>query len=157
MRLAMRFHALALAGLCATAPAVRADTALPAAHDLRASAAAAAARGEALVVLFSLPGCTYCETVRASTYRWLVRDGDPVVQVDMRGHDVIRGFDGRVTDGAALARSYRVHLAPTALFVGPGGDELAARLVGAGVPDYYGGEVDQARQDAAAKLRAARR
>ncbi len=152
MRMATTGRALALGWLCIAALSARADTPLPAARDLQASAAQAAAHGQALVLLFSLPGCAYCETVRASTYRWLVRDGQAVVQLDMRGSDALRGFDGRATDGAALARHYGVRLAPTALFVGPGGRELAARLVGAGVSDYYAGEVDQALRTAASAL-----
>ncbi len=39
---------------------------------------------------------------------------------------------------------------------GPGGRELAARLVGAGQPDFYAGEVDHAMQLGARQLAAAR-
>ena len=134
-------------------PAARADTALPAAHDLRASVARAAARGEPLVLLFSLPDCPYCEVVRASTYRWLLRDGRAVEQLEMRDDTALRDFAGEATSGAALARRLHVTLAPTVLFVGPGGRELAPRLVGAGVPDYYGGEVDDALRQARQALR----
>ncbi len=143
--------ALLLLGAAAGLTA-RADTALPAAHDLRASSARAAARGEPLVLLFSLPDCPYCEAVRASTYRWLLRDGRAVEQIEMRDDVALRDFAGAPTTGAALARRLRVKLAPTVLFVGPGGRELAPRLVGSGVPDYYGGEVDDALQRARAAL-----
>jgi thioredoxin-related protein len=124
---------VAALALLVAAAAAHADTVLPAAHDLRASAARAAARGEPLVLLFSLPDCPYCEAVRASTYRWLLRDDAAV-----------RDFAGAPTSGAELARRLHVKLAPTVLFVGPGGRELAPRLIGAGVPDYYSGEVDDA-------------
>ena len=144
--------AAALALLAATV-AAHADTALPAAHDLRASAARAAARGEPLVLLFSLPDCPYCEAVRASTYRWLLRDGRAVEQLEMRDDVALRDFAGAPTSGAALAGRLHVKLAPTVLFVGPGGRELAPRLVGAGVPDYYGGEVDDALSAAQRALR----
>ena len=63
-----------------------------------------------------------------------------------------RNDDANGDDGAALARHDGVRLAPTALFVGPGGRELAARLVGAGVSEYYAGEVDQALRTAASAL-----
>lgn len=130
----------------------RADTPLPAAHDLRADAAAAARRGEPLILMFSLPGCAYCESLRRSTYQWLVRDGHVVRQVEMVDSDALRGFDGRPTTGAAVAAAYGVRLAPTVLFVGPGGRELADRLVGAGVPEMYGGLVDRALSDGARRL-----
>ena len=136
-------------------PAARADTALPAAHDLRASVARAAARGEPLVLLFSLPDCPYCEVVRASTYRWLLRDGVPVEQLDMVAGYKLGGFDGRPTDGAVLAARYGVHLAPTVLFLGADGREIGERLVGAGVPDFYGAFVDRSLAQARKHLQGA--
>lgn len=142
--------AVALAALAAPA---RALTPLPRAQDLRAAAAQAAARGEALVLLFSLPDCPYCERVRKSTYQWLVKDGHAVQQVEMEAGFALVDFDGRPANGRALAQRYHVSLAPTALFVGPGGVELAERLTGAGQPDYYGAQVDAAMAQAAAKLR----
>jgi thioredoxin-related protein len=142
-----------VAALALLALAAHAETMLPSAHDLRASSERAAARGEPLVLLFSLPDCPYCETVRASTYRWLLRDGHAVEQVEMRDDAVLRDFAGAPTRGAELARRLHVKLAPTVLFVGPGGRELAPRLVGAGVPDYYSGEVDDALRQAQRVLR----
>ena len=142
--LSVVFAVLALGSV----PGAHADTVLPTARDLRASVARAAARGEPLVLLFSLPDCPYCEAVRASTYRWLLRDGRAVEQLEMRDDAALRDFAGDATNGAALARRLHVTLAPTVLFVGPGGRELAPRLVGAGVPDYYGGEVDDALRQA---------
>lgn len=131
-----------------------ADTLLPAAHDLQRSTAQAAARGEPLVVMFSLPGCPWCERLRRSTYQWLVKDGHAVVQVEMVDSAALRDFDGRPTTGKALARRFDVKLAPTVLFFGPGGRELATRLVGAGQPEFYGGEVDDAMKQGARRLAA---
>lgn len=130
-----------------------AQTPLPLARDLRASAAQAARHGLPLVLMFSLPGCTYCEQLRRNTYRWMLRDGVDVEQVEMLSSFHLRGFDGRPTDGQALAAHYRVQLAPTVLFLGPGGREVGERLVGAGEPDFYQAYVDQSMQQARKQLR----
>ena len=129
------------------------DTPLPAARRLGAEARAAAARGQPLVLMFSLPGCGYCEQLRRSTYRWMVRDGIDVEQLEMVPSYRLRDFDGRPTNGQALAERYRVRLAPTVLFLGPGGQELGERLVGAGEPDFYQAYVDRSMQQARARLR----
>ncbi len=144
----------ALAGGVACSGPASAQTALPSARDLRASAAQAARRGGPLVLMFSLPGCTYCERLRRDTYRWMLRDGVDVEQVDMSSARPLRGFDGRPTSGQALARHYAVHLAPTVLFLGPGGREIGERLVGAGEPDFYQAFVDRSMRQARAQLRA---
>lgn len=141
--------AVGLAGM----PAARAETALPAARDLRASAELDARRGQPLVLMFSLPGCTYCEQLRRSTYRWMVRDGVDVQQVEMLASYHLLGFDGRPTNGQALAAKYQVRLAPTVLFLGPAGRELGERLVGAGEPDFYQAYVDRSMQQARTRLR----
>ncbi|NNM65668.1 MAG: thioredoxin fold domain-containing protein [Burkholderiales bacterium] len=130
----------------------RADTPLPAARDLQSSAAQAASRHQPLVVMFSLPGCTYCERLRKSTYQWLVKDGYMVQQVEMEPDNRLLGFDGKPTTGKALAQKYGVQLAPTVLFLGPGGREVADRLVGAGQPDFYQAFVDRALKEGAARL-----
>ena len=104
--------------------------------------------------MFSLPGCSYCEQLRRSTYRWLVRDGIPVQQLEMVADYRLTGFDGKPTDGAALAAHYGVHLAPTVLFLGPDGHEIGERLVGAGVPDFYGAFVDRSLNQARERLKA---
>ena len=142
------------AGALALAPAARAETPLPAARELRADAQAAAAGGQPLVLMFSLPGCSYCEQLRRSTYRWLVRDGVPVRQLEMVGDYRLLGFDGKPTDGAALAAHYGVHLAPTVLFLDPDGREIGERLVGAVVPDFYGAFVDRSLGQARERLKA---
>ena len=141
------------AALLALPLAARADTPLPAARDLRASVAQAARRGQPLVRLFSLPGCGYCEQVRRNTYRWLLRDGVDVQQLEMLPGYRLRDFDGRDTNGEALAARYHVQLAPTVLFLGPGGREIGGRLVGAGEPDFYEAFVDRSLQQAREHLK----
>ena len=146
----MGFAALALS--LSLAGLSRADTPLPPARDLQASAILAARQHQPLVLMFSYPGCTYCERLRKSTYQWLVKDGYAVQQVEMESGYRLLGFDGKPTTGKALAQQYQVKLAPTVLFFGPSGREVAERLVGAGQPDFYQAFVDRALKESALKL-----
>lgn len=134
-----------LAGLL---PAAHATTPLPAAQDLQRSLEVAAHRHQVLVVLFSLPQCPWCELARRLSYADLVRQGQPVVQVEMAHDAKLRDLDGHPVDGRELASRLRVKLAPTALFLGPAGRELAERMVGVGAEDFYDSLVQQRLADA---------
>jgi hypothetical protein len=52
-------------------------------------------------------------------------------------------FQGASTTHDALVRQWGVRVAPTVLFFGAGGVEVAERLRGASIPDYYGAYLDQ--------------
>lgn len=144
-----RRRTLLAAALAAALPVARAAGAqLPATGSLAASIEAAMARRRALVVLVSLPGCPWCKLVRASYLLPLLREGQPVVEVDMQDRGGIAGFDGAATTSVALAQALRIRIAPTVLFLGAGGRELAPRLVGVASTDFYGAYLQQ-RVDAA--------
>jgi hypothetical protein len=42
-----------------------------------------------------------------------------------------------------LIRQWQISVTPTVLFFGPGGKEVAERLEGASLPDFYGAYLDQ--------------
>ena len=120
------------------------ETALPRPASLPAEAQAAAKRGEPLVLLVSLPGCPYCERVRRAYLTPLAREsGGGVVQIDLGSARPLTDFDGAARSHDAIARARNATFTPTVLFLGPSGDEIAERLVGAGVPDFYGAYFDQ--------------
>ena len=103
----------------------------------------APAKRSPLIVMVSLEGCPYCQTVRESHLAPLVRrEGLPVVQVDMRSKSPIKDFKGSVVTHDSLIRSWGVRVAPTVLFFGPGGEEISERLVGGYIPDFYGSYLD---------------
>ncbi len=136
-----RRRCLALAAaLPLAAPAQ--ETSLPRPASLPAEAQAAAQRGEPLIVLVSLPGCPYCERIRRAYLAPMAAAGG-VVQLDVGSDRALVDFDGvtRTHDAVTLARAAR--FTPTVLLLGPRGDELTERLVGAGVPDFYGAYLDQ--------------
>jgi thioredoxin-related protein len=137
------------------APSARAND-LPAAANLQREIAAAAARGEPLVLMVTLAGCAYCDVVRRLYLRPLHAAGRvPVLQVEMRSRADLLGPRGEATRGADLARQWKVTMAPTVLFLGPGGAELAPRLRGYS-EDFYGGYLDDALAAARQRLSKAR-
>ena len=116
------------------------DTALPVPLSLAQAAVSAKAKGEPLVVLISLPGCVYCELVRRN-YLLPARNDSGLQAWQLNVNDNttrLVGFDGKPTTAAAQAKAWKATFTPTVLFIGSRGQELAERLVGIAVPDFYG-------------------
>jgi thioredoxin-related protein len=151
-RLTRRSLLLAAAALPLAGPA-RAAT-LPLALDLRQALAAALERGQPLVVMVSLDGCPYCRVVRDHYLAPMhEQQALPVVQVDMRSRRHLKDFDGQTIVHDEFVRARRISMAPTVLFYGPNGEEVAERLVGGSIPDFYGAYLDQRLAQARARLR----
>ena len=55
----------------------------------------------------------------------------------------LTGFDGKPTTATAQVKLWKATFTPTVLFLGPKGQELAERLVGAAIPDFYGAYLDE--------------
>lgn len=129
--------------------------ALPSPASLRGPAQAAAARGEPLVVMTTLTGCPYCDLVRNHHLLPMLRQGQVhAIQIDVRDRtSTLQGFDGSMTTPADQAKAWKARFAPTVLFLGPKGDELAERLVGVAVADFYGEYLNERLQQARARLR----
>lgn len=143
-----RFSAIALTCLASGALGARAQG-LAAARSLPDELAAALRRGAPLVVMVSLQGCVYCRMVREQYLVPLAREGLAVVQVDWRSNEPLQGLADASTHDEQV-RAWKVRIAPTLLFLGPGGREVAPRLVGLSSTDFYGAYLDarlaQARQ-----------
>src|SRR5450755_2422473 len=148
-----RRRLVALAVALLPAAAARAETALPRPASLRETARAAAGRGEPLILLVSLPGCPYCERVRRSHLLPLARElGGGVFQIDVGRTEPLIAFDGTSRTHDAVATALQARFTPTLLFLGLGGLELSGRLVGAGIPDFYGALLEQRLEVARAAL-----
>ncbi|GAB4398180.1 MAG: hypothetical protein OHK0048_08950 [Rhodoferax sp.] len=143
--------AVGWAGLVASVPShAQPIDALPMPLSLAEALAQANAQRSPLVVMVSLPRCPFCEVVRNSHLLPLVRARQAsVVQVDMRSAQPIVDFDGARRTQGDLVRNWKIKVAPTVLFFGPGGVETAPRLEGSYIPDFYGYYLDE-------RLRAAR-
>jgi hypothetical protein len=132
-------------GACAlTAQNVSAaESSLPVPSSLQASLQDALQRKQPLVVMVSLLGCPFCKVVRENYLMPLQREGLPVVQVNMRSAQPLADWEGKVLTHEAIIRLWSVTIAPTVLFLGPQGKEVAARLKGAYLVDFYGAYLDE--------------
>jgi thioredoxin-related protein len=104
--------------------------------------------GSVIVALFSLQGCPYCVAIRRDQLRHLAREqaarGLRVVEYDRSDTTPFEAKIPRAAASpAALAATLGIRLAPTVVFLGSDGSELAERLVGYSSPDFYGAYLEQ--------------
>lgn len=120
------------------------EVALPLARALPQHLAAALARGLPLTVLVSLPGCPFCKAVRDHHLAPLLGEQTvSVVQVDIGSALPLLDAQGQAGTHAEQVRRWGVKVAPTLLFFGRQGNEVAERLVGTLSPDFYGAYLAQ--------------
>ena len=128
---------------------------LPASKSLPDDLALALRGGSPLVVMVSLDGCPFCKVARDSYLGPLQQEqGLPVVQLDMRSRLVLVDFKLKRLTHDELIRSWGIKVAPTVLFFGPGGVEVAERLVGGYIPDFYGAYLDERIRQSRSVIRA---
>lgn len=142
------------AATCASGLSVAAPATLPTTASLPQELVQALKKGSPLLVMVSLEGCPFCKIARENYLGPLrEQEGLPVVQIDMRNRQSIKNFSGATLTQDELIRSWGVKVAPTVLFFGPGGVEVAERLVGGYIPDFYGAYLDDRLRIARAALR----
>ncbi|PZX21283.1 conserved hypothetical protein [Cupriavidus phytorum] len=149
-------HWLAAGALLAVVAGVSAASPphLPPATDLAAHGADAARRGEPLVVLVSMPGCSYCDAVRRNYLGPQAAAGEIAVrELDMTADTPLRDADGSQTTARAWARAHQVRVAPTVLFLDRHGRAAASPLRGMQT-DFYGAYLEQALAQARAAVAA---
>jgi hypothetical protein len=93
--------------------------------------------------MVSLHGCPFCKVVRENYLHPLLSSGLQVVQIDMRDMRSLADFDGASLTQDAWIRKQNIKLAPTVMFFGAQGREVASRLKGAYLPDFYGAYLDE--------------
>jgi hypothetical protein len=131
----------AAVSLVGAGPALAASLPMPA--SLPDALGAALKKGSPLVVMVSLAGCPFCTIARDHYLAPLQgQAGLTIVQIDMRNRDMLKDFSGASQSQDQLIRSWGVKVAPTVLFFGRGGVEVAERLVGGYIPDFYGAYLD---------------
>jgi thiol-disulfide isomerase/thioredoxin len=134
-----------------------AETTLTKATDLQVDAAAARKAGVPILVLYSLPGCPYCEAIRRSHLAPLAAEVPAkaiIRQIDLQSVAVLRGFDGKPTTHAEFVRARGIKFAPVVSFFGSDGQPIGESLVGTMLPDFYGAYLADALSTATAKVRA---
>jgi len=126
-----------------TLDATAEPVALPTTDSLQTSLAQALQAKQPLVVMVSLHGCPFCKVVRENYLQPLRTSGLQVVQIDMRDNRSLIDFDGAPLTQDMWIRKQGIKLAPTVLFFGAQGREVATRLKGAYLPDFYGAYLDE--------------
>ena len=120
-----------------------AGVALPVPTSLADALSDALKSGSPLLVMVSLEGCPFCKVARENYLAPLMRQsGLAIVQIDMRNRQMVQDFKGASQSQDQLIRSWSIKVAPTVLFFGRGGVEVAERLVGGYIPDFYGAYLD---------------
>lgn len=136
---------LLLAGgaACVCSAGLAAARTLPMAVSLSDELSRALGKSSPLLVMVSLEGCPFCRVVRENYLAPMSeQQGLHVVQVDMRSSRIVKDFNRASLTQDELIRRWSITIAPTVLFFGSGGAEIAERLVGGYTPDFYGAYLD---------------
>ena len=133
------------------------DITLPQVSDLNTLGKTAEQQQTPIVLVVVSDGCPYCQLLEEEILRPMQLSGEYDkkihLQVLNQNHsNYSLDFDGKARSPGEIAERYHVRLVPTVLFLGPKGEELAERLTGVGVIDYYWGYLDQAIEEARGKL-----
>lgn len=133
-----------LASLGTVAWPLRASPLLPKVASLPDEITAAGRAGQPLLVMVSLEGCAYCRTVRDLYLVPLqAQEGVPVAQLDMGSAMPVTDASGQRRTHDQLVRAWQIKAAPTLLFLGAKGVELAPRLRGMSSADFYGAYLNE--------------
>ena len=143
--------------LAVAAFAMAAGNDLPTAVDLRAEAIQAKRAGGPLIVVFSRAECRYCETVKRDYLKPLEKNpnfqGVMIRQINQDSDAPLTDFRGKKTTQSGFASAEKIGLVPVVAFYGPNGKALADPLIGAGLPDFYQGYLEDAIAKSAAALK----
>lgn len=125
---------------------------LPTSQSLQSDLALALAHKQPLVVMASLHGCPYCKIVREHHLLPLQRSGALVTQIHFLSPEPLRDWNGVATTHGDMVRQLSIEVAPTVLFYGAAHKEVAERLSGSSIPDFYGAYLEQRMKTARAAV-----
>jgi thioredoxin-related protein len=128
------------------------------AKDFKIDARTAAQRQVPILVIFTSPGCQYCERVKNE---YLVpMSNDPayrkraiIREVTVGATTPLTGFDGAPTTEGAFAVAHKVFMVPTVKVLDTRGDDTGEAIVGLLTPDYYFGYLEAAIDEGGRKVR----
>jgi thioredoxin-related protein len=130
---------------------------LPIVRDLERDVREAGRRGIPLLVFFAADSCPYCHEVEELYLEPMHMEGYYAGRLMMRvvrieSQYTMRDFTGDDTDHGSFAHNHGVFLTPVVRFYGPSGKELVPELIGYTTPDFYGGYLQDAIDQAIAAL-----
>jgi thioredoxin-related protein len=133
---------------------------LPPAQDLHADARRSTEQRIPILLFFDLWDCPYCDRAlheflvpMASGEEWRARAIYRQIEIDKT--DALVDFNGDTTTHRAVAERFHIKVTPTIYVVDAHGQPLGKPLVGLMTPDFYGAYLEQAINDATAKLKSA--
>ena len=97
------------------------------------------------IALFSQRDCSFCEEVREHYLKPMMasrRAGITFAEFELNGTRPVAGWAGRSMTEAEFARELKAKFAPTVMFLGTAGGELASPIVGLS-RDFFGAYLDQ--------------
>jgi len=122
---------------------------LPVAKSFEVDGKLAASKKIPILVLYTSPGCQYCE--RAKTEYLVPMLNDPAYknkvimrEVDITSQSPITLFNGSKSTSAAFATQHKVTMVPTIKLMDAQNVELAEPIVGLLIQDFYFGYIDSA-------------
>lgn len=127
------------------------------ARNFQADGREATKRKVPVMVLFTSPGCGYCDRVKRE---YLVpMHKDPAYrkrailrEVTVGATTPLTDFDGRATTEGAFAAKHKVFMVPTVLVLDHRGKEASEAIVGLLTPDYYFGYLEAAIDEGMRKI-----
>jgi thioredoxin-related protein len=128
------------------------------AKNLQADAQLAAKRQVPILVVFTSPGCHYCERVKKEYLVLMNKDPayrDKVVirEITMGDTSPLTDFNGTPTTEGAFAAARKVFMVPTVMVFDTRGNETSEAIVGLLTPDYYFGYLLSAIETGIEKVR----
>ncbi len=150
--------ALILAWGLALAGTAHAADKLIHASNFKTDARVAAQRQVPILVLFSSPGCHYCQTVKRDYLIPMHKDPAYRKRVIIREVTVgsispLTEFDGTITTEGAFAATNKVHVVPTIKVFDTQGNEASEAIVGLLIPDFFFGYLESAIDEGQRKVR----
>lgn len=112
---------------------------IPEAKSLQTEISVALKVGYPLLVFVSLDNCPFCKIAKNNYLIPMMNEQPvPIVQVNFRHANPVVDWQGKTLSQDQLIRAWNVKVAPTILFLGKNGREIAPRLVGGSTSDFYG-------------------
>lgn len=102
-----------------------------------------------MVVEMAAKHCSYCKLIEEHVLVPMIISGDYeskalIRQVDIEENTFFIDFNGETITQKGFAKRYEVNLTPTVLFLNHKGEEIAPRMTGVSLIDYYGLYLDEA-------------
>jgi hypothetical protein len=117
---------------------------IPSAKSLLVEISLALKTASPLLVFISLDHCPFCKIARENYLIPLMSEQSIyIVQVSFGHLTSVTDMRGHVITQDQMIRAWGVKVAPTVLFVGRGGKEVAPRLTGGSTSDFYGAYLDE--------------